>query len=88
MGDGDGVQIDHRVQCFGGGRVLGVDPGTKGTEVVAWCGGREGEGERRVGVRNGATVGAGMAMAGDCGGVGCLSDVGWGDLPKWGVPVG
>ena len=49
MGDGDGVQIDHRVQGFGGGRVLGVDPGTKGTEVVAWCGGREGEGERRVG---------------------------------------
>ena len=46
MGDGDGVQIDHRVQGFGGGRVLGVDPGTKGTEVVAWwCG--EGKGRER-----------------------------------------
>ena len=52
-----------------------------------WGKGRGGR-EKSVGVRNGATVGAGMAMAGDCGGVGCLSDVGWGDLPKWGVPVG
>ena len=68
---------------------MGVDPGTKGTKVVAWWWGKgRGGREKSVGVRNGATVGAGMAMAGDCGGVGCLSDVGWGDLPKWGVPVG